>query len=371
MRPLCLYSGGLDSTYLLHLLRELRIENAIACTVSMGGNEDLPGLSQVCAQLGVRWVNVERTSEFVREFVRPAIAAQAIYLGGYPINASLSRPCIARAAVEKARELGCNAILHTSTSSQNSLRRFNGAIRDLGFEGWYGSVFESNAISRTEKIARLTSAGLKQYSTRLHSMDENLWGRGIEAGDLDDPEAIQLPDSLFSQHPRAADASVSLQITFEAGVPMGLNGTQIGLPALIHEVRRVGETFRLGRYVGLEEIETGDKVQEVREMAAAAILLDAYRRLETACVSAESIRAKLGVEQLWVREAVEGRWFGVLREAADAFIQSIAQRVSGEVSYQLSDQDMDVVSVVARRPLYVRDRGPIESSSATGRTPPG
>ena len=92
IRPLCLYSGGLDSTYLLSLLRELRVENAVACTVSVGGDEDLPDLAQVCEHLGVRWVNVERTAEFVRDFVRPAIAAQASYLGVYPINASLSRP---------------------------------------------------------------------------------------------------------------------------------------------------------------------------------------------------------------------------------------------------------------------------------------
>lgn len=365
IRPLCLYSGGLDSTYLLYLLRELHIDTAVACTVSVGGEEELPRLSQVCERLGTRWVMVERTVEFVREFVRPAIAAQAIYLGGFPINASLSRPCIARAAVETAGELGCNAILHTSTNSQNSLRRFNGALRDLRFEGWYGSVFESTALPRSEKMARLASAGLKHYSTRQHSVDENLWGRGIEAGDLDDPESIQLPDSLFSHHPRAPDETMRLQLTFEAGVPVAMNGTPADLPPLIRQVRRMGETFRLGRYVGLEELETGAKVQEVREMAAATILLDAYRRLEAACVPSESIRAKLSVEQIWVREAVEGRWFGVLREAANAFVQSIAQHVSGEISYRLSDRNLEVVSVVARKPLYARDRGPIESSSTT------
>ncbi len=363
---LCLFSGGLDSTYLLYLLKASGVQNRIvALTVAVGGGDD--GRARTIAEhFGIDWLGIDRTDRFATDFVAPSIAATACYLGGHPISASLSRPCIAQAAVEIANELECSAILHTSTRSQNSLRRYNNTIRDLGFRGEFGSVFERSTVSRGEKIAALEMAGLNGFGARKYSVDENLWCRSIESGELDDPETVMSIDELFGGID-SEKQPCEISMSFRSGIPVSLNGEPLALLSLLNTLQRVVQRYRLGRYVGLEEIEGGLKVQEFHEAPLAAVLFDAYRRLESAVTSAECIREKLLIEQVWVREAVEGRWFGTLRQAADAFIQSVAGSVSGDIVYELHDRYFGLRSMVAINPIYVRNRDSFESEMSRDR----
>lgn len=362
-RPLCLFSGGLDGTYLLYYLSTLNVRNVLALTVDLGGDLDHEFIENICRQLGATCLIIDRRGEFVEHFVVPSIYSQALYLGSYPISASLSRPLMAKAACEVASELGCSVIIHTSSRSQNSLRRFNGAFRRLKFDGLFGSPFDLSSIPRTKKISELSTAGIAFPEKEPCSTDSNLWCREFEYGRLDDPENIEVPEELYTWTQLMSNSSAIIKLTFQEGVPIEINGSALGVTEIVKELNLMVGSFGLGRYIGLEEIEDGAKVQELREMPAAFLLLDGYRRLESACVGSESIREKMHIEQLWVREAVEGRWYGDLRNAAQAFTAAIAQHVSGSITYELNPGAISIRSLQAKAPLYIRDRGTYERAA--------
>lgn len=354
---LTLFSGGLDSSYVLAQLagRGCRVT---ALTLDLGDGVHRADLAELTERFGAELLVIDGREAFARHAVLPAIRAQARYLGVYPVSSSLSRPLIARYAVETAALLGCDAIVHTANQSQNSLRRLNTAITQLGYAGYYGSPYEYSAISREEKIDQLSRLGLPRFQARGISGDVNLWCREFESGSLDNPEAFWVPESLFEwTAPRAgALPAPELTLRFDAGVPVALNDELLEPVELIHRLNLHAGAYGVGRFCGLEHLEQGEKVLEVREAPAALLLLDAYRQLETATLDAELLREKLALEQLWVREAVEGRWYGTLRAAADAFIAETARHVSGSVGFRLRQGAADVCAIRADAPRYLTDR---------------
>lgn len=364
-KVISLFSGGLDSSYLLMELAQRGFQ-VTALAVDLGDGTDQTDLRAVTDHFGADLVHVDGRQAFIDDAVLPAIRAQARYLGTYPISSSLSRPVLAKLAVQHAQRLGCEVVLHTATQSQNSLRRLNGAIHQLGFEGWYGSPYEFGALPRETKIRLLAAAGLPSFRARGVSIDANLWCREFESGSLDNPEAFWVPESLFvwTAQRTVAPTSQGLSLQFEAGVPIQMNGRYMAPAALIAELNRLAGAFGIGRYSGLEHLQHGEKVLEVREAPAATLLMQAYRHLETATLDAELIRAKLTQEQIWVREAIEGRWYGGLRRAADTFICSASQRVSGSVDFCLRAGAADLCGVRAKQPLYLTDRDSWEQDVA-------
>lgn len=365
---LTLFSGGLDSSYVLKELAERGCRVTALC-VDVGESVSLKDLQTITGRFGASLHVVDARQEFATDAVLPAIRAQAKYLGIYPVSSSLSRPILARCAVRLARELGCDAIIHTANQSQNSLRRLNGAITQLGYDGLYGTPYEFSAMTRAEKIDALLAVGMAKFQARGISGDANLWCREFESGALDNPEAFWVPESLFDwTAPRdTREIAADFSIRFDHGVPVALDGQTLPLLDLISRLNRQAGAFGVGRYSGLEHLDQGEKVLEVREAPAATVLMDAYRHLETATLDAELIREKMGHEQLWVREAVEGRWFGSLREDADQFIAAAAQKVSGTVGYRLRPGAADVCSIRADQPLYLTDRDAWEKKVACER----
>lgn len=359
---LTLFSGGLDSSYALKELAR-RDCKVTALAVDVGDRIELEDLRATAAHFGAQLEVIDVRDEFINTGVFPAIQAQAKYLGIYPISSSLTRPLMALEAVRTARRLGCDAIVHTANQSQNSLRRLNGAIASLHFQGWYGTPYEFSALSREDKIKALAAAGLSRFQARGISGDANLWVREFESGSLDNPEGFWVPDSLFEWTAKTDRTYTSdLQIRFETGKPVALDGQRISNLEMIHELNYHAGSFGIGRYSGLEHIDQGEKVLEVREAPAATLLMDAYRHLETACLDYEVLREKSHQEQLWVREAIEGRWFGKMRESAEAFIHATAQQVSGTIAYRLRPGAADVCSIMADAPLYLTDRDAWEKS---------
>lgn len=352
-----LYSGGLDSTHLLLLLAERGFTDITALAVELGDNVEVERAATVCSALGVRLCLVDRRRRFVEEFVFPAVQAHAVYLGLHPISSSLSRALIAQEGIGHAKEIGARAIVHTASRSQNTLRRLNGALRSLGFTGAFGSPYDLSAIPRQRKRRDLIEAGFTVFAHRPISMDANLWCREFESGVLDDPEDFTVPEELYRWSKGAcAPPATTVELTFERGVPVALDGEQVDGVDLVARLNWLAGGYGLGRYSGLEHLDTGEKVLEVREMPAAELLLLAYRQLESATVAAETVRAKLAIEQLWVREAVEGRWFGELRRAAHAFIDEVRTAVTGTITVELAAGKARVASIRAGRPLYLRSR---------------
>lgn len=355
---LVLFSGGLDSTYLLHRLVQAGASHVHALAVELGGECDAPDGEHIAATLGVRLHRSDQREAFAAEFVRPAIAAHAVYLDTHPVSSSLSRPLIARTAVAVAREIGATAIVHSATRSQNTLRRFNTAFELLGFDGDFGSPYDLDPVDRQVKIKELGAVGLDELAERTASGDANLWCREFESGVLDDPEFHPVPESFFrwTAPPATPPAADTVEIGFARGVPVALDGESLPLQELIRRLNRRVGAHGLGRYTGLEQLAGGVKVLEVREMPAAWLLLRSHRHLETATLDGALLREKLHIEQLWVTEALEGRWFGVLREACQAFVDRCSAPVTGSVRWTLDGGRASTVSVIAERPLYVRDR---------------
>ncbi|MEU0807574.1 argininosuccinate synthase-related protein [Streptomyces sp. NPDC005970] len=361
-----LFSGGLDSTYLLNRLVAMGAPHVHAVTVELGEGESHEAKQEIADRLGVRLHVMDGRQEFVDEFIRPAIAAQAVYLDTHPISSSLSRPLIARLAMGLAEELGARTILHTANRSQNTLRRLNGAFELLGFPGRYGSPYDLDPVDREQKIRELKDVGLAHMGERVVSGDSNLWCREFESGFLDDPEDYEVPEDLYQwSRPGDTDGRERLEIGFAGGAPVSVDGNPLPLAELIAALNlRVG-AHGLGRYTGLEHLDSGVKVLEIREMPAAWLLLRSYRHLESAVLRAETIREKMHIEQLWVREAIEGRWYGELRRSAQSFIDTCAVEVTGTVRWRLNGARVETDAIIAKRPLYLRNREDWEKASVS------
>lgn len=368
---LTLFSGGLDSSYLLLRLREAGFRNVHALSVDLGEDESSAHKQRIADDLGVHLHIRDGREDFADEFVRAAVFCQAVYLDTHPVSSSLSRPLIARYAVELAGALGARTVLHTANRSQNTLRRLNGALSLLGYEDAFGSPYDLDPVDRSEKILALKRAGLAQLSERIVSGDSNLWCREFESGILDDPEDHAVPETMFRWSRRSpGPADDAVEVRFEEGVPVAVDGVPLPLIRIVEELNRRVGAFGLGRYSGLEHLAGGEKVLEIREMPAAWLLLRSYRHLETATLEAETVREKMPLEQLWVREALEGRWFGELRQAAQAFMEFCARRVSGSVRWRLTPGGAETRAITADAPLYLRDRESWELASVRSEMAP-
>jgi argininosuccinate synthase len=219
-------------------------------------------------------------------------------------------------------------------------------------------------LTRDEKIEALRLLGLTRFQARGISGDANLWCREFESGSLDNPESFWVPPTLFEWTRTRETVSVprELQIEFCNGQPVAVDGDAMALVPLIAHLNDTVGAFQIGRYSGLEHLAGGERVLEVREAPAATLLMDAFRHLETAVLDAELLREKVAMELLWTREAVEGRWFGTLRQSVDAFIRHASDKVTGTVTYRLRQGAMDLCAIKASHPLYLTDRDSWEKS---------
>lgn len=352
-----LFSGGLDSTYLLQRLHASGHRDIHALSVDIGDEEDESAKRTIADHFGATLHLVDGREDFAARFVRPAILAHATYLDTHPISSSLSRPLIAAYAVDLAVTLDAGMILHTANRSQNTLRRLNGALRDLGYAGSFGSPYDLDPVDREVKLAELRRSGLELLVQRGVSGDSNLWCREYESGKLDDPERHDIEDAPFVWTcQRDKHESEAIGVGVERGIPTHIDGERLNLIDLIEALNERVGAFGLGRYTGLEHLPGGQKVLEVREMPAAWLIFKTLRHVETATLPAEVIRERLAIEQLWVREALEGRWYQGLRAAAESFLETSSDSVTGHVEWLLSPAGAVTTSITASRPLYVRDR---------------
>ncbi len=368
---LTLFSGGLDSTYLLEILSKYPVK-ITALAVDMGDGIEKEQLETITSHYGVDLIIVDAQQRFVDTAIIPAIQAQAKYLNMYPVSSSLSRPVIASYALEYAEKLNCGAIVHTANQSQNSLRRLNGSIKSSGFNGYYGTPYEYSAITREQKTKVLALSGLSEFKERNISGDSNLWCRKYESGVLDNPENFTVPEDLFqwfayNKSKQVEHLNDQISISFKAGVPTAINYIPMTLIELISHLNIVIGAYQVGRYVGLEHLDEGEKVLEVREAPAATALMDTYKYLETAVHDAELMREKNILEQIWTREAVEGKWGSPLHGAARQFIRSTTEKVTGTVTFYLRQGEMFPKSIMATDSLYLTDRDAWEVDVAKSR----
>ncbi|GAB2897678.1 argininosuccinate synthase-related protein [Microbulbifer echini] len=357
---LTLFSGGLDSTYLLEILKDMDVK-VTALAIDLGDGIDTTLLNHIADHYGIDLIIEDGRQTFIEHSIVSAVQAQALYLGDYPVSSSLSRPVIVKHAVAVAEQLQCDAIVHTANQSQNSLRRLNGAIERSEFNGYYGSPYEYSAISRDDKISGLSLSGLFEFNSRNVSGDSNLWCREFESGVLDNPEKFQLCESLFDwsvwdPKKQLSKQNHQLAITFHRGMPIKINNQTMSLLDMVMFLNRHIGSYQIGRYIGFDHLDFGEKVLEIREAPAAHALMAAYHYLETAILETEVLRMKAQQSFAWTNEAVEGRWGSMLQKATQAFISHTAETITGTVAFSLSRGQMLMSGIYADQPRYLKDR---------------
>lgn len=365
-----LCGGGLDSAYLLAKLSKLDV-HLVALSVDVGDDFDFEHFSCIADKFDIHITRLDYRKEFVEEFVYPSIFAGGRYLGQHPISASLSRPLIARVGVEFARSVGAKCLLHTANQSQNSLRRLNGAIADLGFEGYFGSPYEYDALPRDFKRLELQEAfGISGFANRLISTDTNLWCREFESGSLDDPELFEIDQNLYQWSVESETTSRVIELGFDRGHVVSVDAEPVtDLVELIYGLNAKVGPYGIGRFTSLEHLESGEKVLEVREAPAAALILEAFAQLASATLEVDTLRWMRTLGEALIMEAVEGRWFRNLRKALQSFLEVSAHRVSGEVRFTLRGGGFELAGLKAESPLYIRDREQWEYRKAAASRP--
>jgi argininosuccinate synthase len=334
------YSGGLDTTCIIAWLKEdYGYDEVVAVLVDVGQVFDVEEAIVRGRAAGADDVLLlDRKEAFASEQVAKALKANALYEGRYPLVSALSRPVIAEAVAQLAQELGAEAAVHGCTGKGNDQLRF-----ELAFRANYPGVkviapLRDRVWTRDEEIdyALARRIPVKQTAASPYSIDENLFGRSIECGALEDPWTAppEEPYELTSD-PATAPAAREVVIGFEAGLPVSLDGDELPLHELIAALNTRAGAYGIGRIDMVENRAVGIKSREVYEAPAAITLIEAHRALEDIVLTKAELQIKRSLETRWTELVYDGLWFSPAREAIDAFVDTTQEPVEGEVRVAL------------------------------------
>ena len=356
-RVVLAHSGGLDTSVAVRWLQEELGAEVIAVALDVGQGGDFAEVRRRALAAGaVESVVVDAKAEMARDFVVPAIAANARYEGKYPLVSALSRPVIVRHLVAEARRHGADAVAHGCTAKGNDQVRFEVGTRTLAPDLEILAPARSWGMTREDSVEYAARHGIPIEATKdkLYSIDENLWGRAIECGALEDPWAAPPPDVFTLTRPTATEPR-HLVLGFEAGVPVSVDGRALGLPELIAEMTAVVGSYGWGRIDMVENRRVGIKSRETYECPAALAILLAHSDLEDLTLERDVAREKARLEPRWAELVYDGMWFSPLKEALDAFFASTQRHVTGEVRLSLSPGSCIVSG--RRSPVSLYDHG--------------
>jgi argininosuccinate synthase len=334
------YSGGLDTSVAIPWLREEKGRDVVTVTVDVGQPVDLEAVrTKALASGAVAAYVADAREEFAQEFLRPAIRANALYEGVYPLSTALARPLIARRLVDVARKEGATTVAHGCTGKGNDQVRFELSTQSLAPDLDVIAPAREWAMNRDEEIAYAAARRIPVSATKSspYSTDENLWGRSVECGILEDP-AVEPPEEVYAwtRSPSSApDEAAYVNIGFEEGVPVALAGRRRPLHEIVEALNETAGAHGVGRIDHLESRVVGIKSREVYECPAAVVLLEAHRALEALVLPRDVLAFKRIVEQRYAELIYDGLWFAPLRTSLEAFVATTQARVAGEVSVKL------------------------------------
>jgi argininosuccinate synthase len=356
-RVVLAYSGGLDTSVAIPYLAEQTGGEVIAVAVDLGqGGEDMNVIRQRALDCGaVESEVVDARDEFAAEYCLPAVRANALYMDRYPLVSALSRPLIVKHLVTAAKKYGGTIVSHGCTGKGNDQVRFEVGLGALAPDLKIIAPARDFAWTRDKAIAFAEEKGLPiDVSAKSpYSIDQNLWGRAVETGFLEDIWNAPVED-LYSYtadptEPRDADEVV---ITFDAGVPVAIDGETVTPYQAILELNRRAGAQGVGRLDMVEDRLVGIKSREVYEAPGAIALITAHQELENVTVERDLARFKRGVDQRWGELVYDGLWFSPLKNALDAFIDDAQRHVSGEVRLTLHGGRATVTGRRSEASLY-------------------
>ncbi|WP_287153872.1 argininosuccinate synthase [Candidatus Solincola tengchongensis] len=351
------YSGGLDTSVAIRWLQENYDLEVVALAADLGQPGDLEALREKALSLGAMdAVTLDLKEVFAERYVLPALKANALYEGRYPLATSLARPLIASALVEEARRRGAKAVAHGCTGKGNDQVRFDLTFMALGPDLRIIAPLREWNMSREEEIEYAQRHGIPVPVTQEtpYSVDENLWGRSCEAGVLEDP-GVEPPEDAYQwtvSPEEAPDEPAYLTIGFQEGRPVSLQGEEMGLVDLILELNRVGGSHGVGRIDMIENRLVGIKSREVYEAPAATILIEAHRALEALTLTRETQHFKPLLESKLAELIYYGLWHDPLRSALCAAVEETQRAVTGEVRVKLYRGTCTVVGRESPYSLY-------------------
>ncbi|MEM3736647.1 MAG: argininosuccinate synthase [Candidatus Bathyarchaeia archaeon] len=350
------YSGGLDTSVILKWLIDRYNAEVVTLTVDVGQPLNPHIVEERAKTIGaVRHYHLDAREEFVTNYIHPALKANAIYGGKYPLSTALSRPLIASKLVEVAKKENATAVAHGCTGKGNDQVRFEVTIKALRPDLKIYAPVREWKMSRNAEIEYAREHKIPvPLEKSIYSVDENLWGRSIECGPLENPEHEPLPEVYEWTKPpeKAPDTPEYISIEFECGVPKTVNGETLGKVELVQLLnRRCGE-HGVGRIDHIEDRLVGIKSREVYECPAAVCLIDAHRDLEKLVLTKHELIFKQSVEAQWSWLVYNGLWVEPLREDLEAFINNTQVRVEGEVKVKLFKGSASIVGRSSPNSLY-------------------
>src|SRR5215212_7432198 len=358
-RVLLLYSGGLDTSVMLKWIQDEYEAEVVALTVNLGQpDEDYDVIRGKALHLGALDCHVvDAREEFAHEYVAPAIKANGLYGGGYPLFTALGRPLIAKLAVDYARKSGCDTIAHGCTGKGNDQVRIESTVIALDPELKIIAPVRGWQMGREEEIAYAREHGIPVKGgteTPPYSIDDNLWGRSSEGGPIEDLEQAPRDDvfQLVTRPEEAPDEPEDVTVAFERGVPVSLNGERLGLVELLERAGEIGARHGVGIVDHIEDRIVGLKVRDLYEVPAAAIILPAHKELEKLVGTIHQNNFKPHLDDHWAYLVYAGLWYEPLLSDLNALMDAVNEQVTGEITMRLYKGNARAVARSSPNALY-------------------
>jgi len=354
------YSGGLDTSVAIKWLKEKYGLDVIALTIDIGNERNLSTVRDKALKVGaIKAQVIDVKKQFINDYVFPALQADAVYEGQYPLATALSRPLIAKLLVDIAAEEGASAVAHGCTGKGNDQVRFEVGVTALAPELKIIAPARKWGMTREETIAYAQRHNIPVPITTAspYSIDENLWGRSIECGVLEDPWR-EPPEDAFAwtvSPTDAPDKAAYVEIDFEKGIPVAIDGKKMDGVSLIQHLNELAGSHGVGRIDMIENRLVGIKSREIYEAPAAVVLVEAHRALESLTLSKAQLRFKQRVTQEYAELTYDGLWFTAHRQDLAAYVQSTQRFVTGTVRLKLLKGKYSVIGRKSPHSLYSFD----------------
>ncbi|MCK4259591.1 MAG: argininosuccinate synthase [Halanaerobiales bacterium] len=355
------YSGGLDTSVMVKWLAEKYQAEIVCYSADLGQGENLDSLEDKAINSGASKIYIENLQdEFIKDYVFPALKANALYENKYPLATALARPLIASKMIEIAKEEGADAVAHGCTGKGNDQVRFDFSFRILQPNiKIIAPLREWSFGSRDEEIdyAKLNNIPVSVTKEKPYSIDRNLWGVSVECGVLENPWCEPPADvyQITTDPLQAPDKAEYLEISFEKGVPVAINGEISSAVELVKKLNQIGGVHGIGRIDMVENRLVGIKSREIYEAPAAIILHAAHQALEDMVLERETSHYKAGVSLKYAEMIYFGQWFTPLRKALQAFVDSTQQNVTGVIRVKLLKGNCIVVGRKSPHSLYIEN----------------
>ncbi len=367
-KVLLVYSGGLDTSICIPLMREeYGYKEVITVTIDVGQEKsDILQAQEKAKIMGTTHFTVDAKEEFVEKFCWPAVKANGDYQG-YPMSTSIARPLIAAKAAEVAKEHGVKSFAHGCTGKGNDQYRIEYGIRMMLPDVTIHAPVRERNMTRSWEIeyAKQKNVPIQQSLNKIWSIDENLWGRSIEGGRLEEPDFAP-PEEIFQWTKSAELANATptqVKIEFKAGVPVAIDGVKMSPAKLVMKMNELAGANGVGRIDIMEDRMMGLKVRENYECPGATVFLKAHKALENLVLTREEIRFKALVDQEWSKLAYEGLWWDPFKTDLECFIDSTQKRVTGEVSLKLYKGTATITGRSSHWALYSEDLASFDTTT--------